>query len=344
MKFRVLFHHRIVALTQCRGVMLAELSIGLVTLIISSIIAIVVLDVKKIIALSTLRQVGFMFLRIGFRWLSMSYFHLLSHAFYKSCIFIHVGITLLTRFHQQDKRNQSNAIAGLITTFGLILTLISLSGLIFSSGLVSKESVINISTTAYFGRVILIVVFIRIVLTCYYSTRIIISMNSIYNRLNTLIIVGTCSSGLLTLRLVFRWIITSNLLVLPTFHLSVELIFLIVSFLILFWVIFYIKEALNTIIWWNKTIGTIDLMLILIQRMLYSNTWRWSNITIELDKNILLYYNLEYWLVTTILGSIIYMIIFNSTIAIWITLSLVLVTGLLVFLIFYMVLFMQYWG
>ena len=211
MKFRVLFHHRIVALTQCRGVMLAIILAGLVTLIISSIIAIVVLDVKKIIALSTLRQVGFMFLRIGFRWLSMSYFHLLSHAFYKSCIFIHVGITLLTRFHQQDKRNQSNAIAGLITTFGLILTLISLSGLIFSSGLVSKESVINISTTAYLGRVILIVVFIRIVLTCYYSTRIIISMNSIYNRLNTLIIVGTCSSGLLTLRLVFRWIITSNL-------------------------------------------------------------------------------------------------------------------------------------
>jgi NADH:ubiquinone oxidoreductase subunit 5 (subunit L)/multisubunit Na+/H+ antiporter MnhA subunit len=50
--------------------------IGLVTLFISSTIATRELDVKKIIALSTLRQVGFMFLISGLNLLSMSYFHL----------------------------------------------------------------------------------------------------------------------------------------------------------------------------------------------------------------------------------------------------------------------------
>jgi NADH:ubiquinone oxidoreductase subunit 5 (subunit L)/multisubunit Na+/H+ antiporter MnhA subunit len=184
--------------------MLAIESIGIVTLFISSIIGTIALDVKKIIALSTIRQVGFMFLRIGLGRSSMCYFHLLSHAFYKSCIFILIGITLIASFHQQDKRNQSYVLAGIITTFGLILTLLSLSGLIFSSGLVSKESVIIYSTSCHLALVSIFVVFIRIVLTCYYSTRVISSMNCNVNRLNILIITGSCISGLLTPRLVFR--------------------------------------------------------------------------------------------------------------------------------------------
>ena len=91
-KFRVLLHHRIHVIPHHSGVIVAIGGIGLVTLFISSTIATRELDVKKIIALSTLRQVGFMFLISGLNLLSMSYFHLLSHAFYKSCIFIFIDI------------------------------------------------------------------------------------------------------------------------------------------------------------------------------------------------------------------------------------------------------------
>lgn len=135
-KFRVLLHHRIHVIPSNSGVIVATGGIGLVTLFISSIIATRELDVKKIIALSTLRQVGFMFLISGLNLLSMSYFHLLSHAFYKSCIFIFIGITLLTRFHQQDKRYLVNEIGGLVTIVGLRLTLARLCGLAFTSQVV----------------------------------------------------------------------------------------------------------------------------------------------------------------------------------------------------------------
>jgi NADH:ubiquinone oxidoreductase subunit 5 (subunit L)/multisubunit Na+/H+ antiporter MnhA subunit len=168
-KFRVLLHHRIHVIPHHSGVIVATRLVGLVTLFISSIIATRELDVKKIIALSTLRQVGFMFLISGLNLLSMSYFHLLSHAFYKSCIFIFIGITLLTRFHQQDKRYLVNEIAGLVTIAGLILTLARLCGLAFTSGLVSKECVVNIACMTSLSIVMEFGVYIAIVLTIIYE-------------------------------------------------------------------------------------------------------------------------------------------------------------------------------
>ena len=79
-KFRVLIHHQIARIPVTSRIRILSLIIGLVTLSVSSIIATLELDVKKIIALSTLRQVGFMFLISGLNLVSMSYYHLLSHA------------------------------------------------------------------------------------------------------------------------------------------------------------------------------------------------------------------------------------------------------------------------
>ena len=183
MKFRVLLHHRIHAIPHHSGVIVAIGGIGLVTLFISSTIATTELDVKKIIALSTLRQVGFMFLISGLNLLSMSYFHLLSHAFYKSCIFIFIGLTLLTRFHQQDKRYLVNEIGGLVTFIGLRLTLARLCGLAFTSGLVSKECVVNIASITSLSILMEFGVVAGRVLTIIYRARILVAMNSIYSTL-----------------------------------------------------------------------------------------------------------------------------------------------------------------
>ena len=223
-KFRVLLHHRIHVIPHHSGVIVATGGIGLVTLFISSIIATRELDVKKIIALSTLRQVGFMFLISGLNLLSMSYFHLLSHAFYKSCIFIFIGITLLTRFHQQDKRYLVNEIGGLVTIVGLRLTLARLCGLAFTSGLVSKECVVNIASITSLSIVMEFGVYIGRVLTIIYRARILVAMNSIYSTLRPLSIAGTCSSGLVMRRLVFRSITITNVVLLPISILRVETI------------------------------------------------------------------------------------------------------------------------
>jgi NADH:ubiquinone oxidoreductase subunit 5 (subunit L)/multisubunit Na+/H+ antiporter MnhA subunit len=198
--------------------------VGLVTLFISSIIATRELDVKKIIALSTLRQVGFMFLISGLNLLSMSYFHLLSHAFYKSCIFIFIGITLLTRFHQQDKRYLVNEIAGLVTIAGLILTLARLCGLAFTSGLVSKECVVNIACMTSLSIVMEFGVYIAIVLTIIYRARILVAIHSVFCTLRPLYLASTCPTGLVMMRLVFRSVTITNVVLLPISILSVEVI------------------------------------------------------------------------------------------------------------------------
>lgn len=224
MKFRVLCHHRIHVIPHHSGVIVATTSIGLVTLFISSIIATRELDVKKIIALSTLRQVGFMFLISGLNLLSMSYFHLLSHAFYKSCIFIFIGITLLTRFHQQDKRYLVNEIAGLVTIVGLILTLARLCGLAYNSGIVSKECVVNIASMTSLSIVMEFGVYIGRVLTVLYRARILVAMNSIYSTLRPICFESTCSSGLVMRRLVFRSMTITNVVLHPISILRVETI------------------------------------------------------------------------------------------------------------------------
>jgi NADH-quinone oxidoreductase subunit L len=190
-KFRVLLAHRICVIPGHCHVEVLIGGVGLVTLFISSTIATSELDVKKIIALSTLRQVGFMFLISGLNLLSMSYFHLLSHAFYKSCIFIFIGLTLLTRFHQQDKRYLVNEICGLVAVVGLRLTLARLCGLAFTSGLVSKECVVNIASITSLSILMEFGVIIRTVLTIIYRARILVAMNSMYSTLLHLsIIVG----------------------------------------------------------------------------------------------------------------------------------------------------------
>ena len=214
-KFRVLLHHRIQYIPHHSGVIVAIGGIGLVTLFISSTIATSELDVKKIIALSTLRQVGFMFLISGLNLLSMSYFHLLSHAFYKSCIFIFIGLTLLTRFHQQDKRYLVNDSLGLVTFIGVRLTLARLCGLAFTSGLVSKECVVNIASITSLSILMEFGVIIRRVLTIIYRARILVAMNSIYSTLLPLSIAGTCSSGLVMRRLLFRSMTITNVVLLP---------------------------------------------------------------------------------------------------------------------------------
>jgi NADH:ubiquinone oxidoreductase subunit 5 (subunit L)/multisubunit Na+/H+ antiporter MnhA subunit len=224
MKFRVLLHHRFHVIVNARGVIVATRGIGLVTLFIRSIIATRELDVKKIIALSTLRQVGFMFLISGLNLLSMSYLHLLSHAFYKSCIFIFIGITLLTRFHQQDKRYQNDATAGVVTILGLILTLARLSGLAFTSGIVSKECVVNIASMTALSIVMEFGVYIGRVLTIIYCINILLAMNSITIRLRPQCIASLTASGLVMRRLVFRSMTITNVVLLPIVSFRVETI------------------------------------------------------------------------------------------------------------------------
>lgn len=85
-----------------RWVREAWLFVGRVTILIAGISALVETDVKKVVALSTLRQLGLMFVALGLREPGLAVFHLLTHAIFKALLFLCVGRFIHFHGHSQD--------------------------------------------------------------------------------------------------------------------------------------------------------------------------------------------------------------------------------------------------
>merc|ERR1712025_845725 len=121
------------------------LLIGIITIIIAGFTAMGEIDMKKIIALSTLRQLGIIILILGMGNPILSFFHLLSHAFFKEMLFICAGMIIHNIKDYQDIRK-----IGLTTIFIPIITSvilvanIRLCGLPFLRGFYSKDLIIEI--------------------------------------------------------------------------------------------------------------------------------------------------------------------------------------------------------
>lgn len=144
------------------------------TIFMSGLIANFEFDLKKIIALSTLRQLGLiiMILRVGFP--ILSYYHLLTHAIFKSLLFIRAGVIIHRIINNQDIR----MIGGLnefipFTMFRFNLTLLALCGFPFMSGFYSKDIIIEIIYFRQFNIIIFIISVVSLIFTVMYSIRLI---------------------------------------------------------------------------------------------------------------------------------------------------------------------------
>ena len=76
--------------------------IGATTLLLASCAALVQTDIKRILAYSTMSQIGYMFLALGSAAWSASIFHLMTHAFFKALLFLTAGAVILACHHEQD--------------------------------------------------------------------------------------------------------------------------------------------------------------------------------------------------------------------------------------------------
>lgn len=120
------------------------LVIGLFTMLFSRLTALVEEDLKKVVALSTLSQMGFSLLTLGLGLRFISFLHLLRHALFKSCLFMQVGYIIYGSFGQQDGRNYNkNNNMSYFIQIQLLVTLFCLCGLIFSSGAVRKDYILE---------------------------------------------------------------------------------------------------------------------------------------------------------------------------------------------------------
>lgn len=151
---------------------------GLITIIIAGISAIVECDLKKVIALSTLRQLGLMFTSLSINMKNLAFFHLLAHAGFKARIFLCAGVLIHIRSAAQDIRFMGGRISRLpITTTCFNVCSISLRGLPFLSGYYSKDIILEAFIGSHLAIVVHFLLFVSVALTVAYRTRLIMSVS-----------------------------------------------------------------------------------------------------------------------------------------------------------------------
>jgi len=151
--------------------------IGLWTVLVGSISALKKNDAKKVVAFSTLRNLGIMVVSLSLGFVGLAFFHLLTHAIAKALLFIAVGYLMLKKFHQQDLRKFSvYSPFSRYTIFILVWSNFSLMGFFFLSGFFSKDLIFD-SRKKIIKVWFFFVFFLSTVLTSMYSFRLIGKLN-----------------------------------------------------------------------------------------------------------------------------------------------------------------------
>ena len=117
--------------------------IGLVTALFSATIAIKQNDIKKVLAYSTVSQLGYMFLGLGCGAFTGAVFHVMTHAFFKALLFLGAGSVIHAMHHEQDIRKMGGLKKKLpITHITFLLGCIAISGIPPFSGFFSKDEIL----------------------------------------------------------------------------------------------------------------------------------------------------------------------------------------------------------
>jgi NADH-quinone oxidoreductase subunit L len=123
--------------------------IGAVTAFFAATIGTSQVDIKRILAYSTMSQIGYMFLAVGIGAYTAGMFHFMTHAFFKALLFLAAG-NVIHAFHEdQDIRHMGNLRAGLpITFWTFLIGTLSISGFPLFAGFFSKDEIIRAALNA----------------------------------------------------------------------------------------------------------------------------------------------------------------------------------------------------
>jgi NADH-quinone oxidoreductase subunit L len=152
-----------------------ELSAGLgaATLLMAGLIALVQVDIKRVIAYSTMSQIGYMFLAAGLGAYSNGMFHLMTHAFFKALLFMAGGILIHALAGEQDMRKMGGLRQLMPRTFWCFLVgALALAGIPFFSGFFSKDAILaSALAQGWYGDVLWVAGLIGTFLTGLYAFR-----------------------------------------------------------------------------------------------------------------------------------------------------------------------------
>src|SRR5690554_4885861 len=117
------------------------LFIGATTALFTGLIGIVQNDIKRVVAYSTLSQLGYMTVALGVSAYSAAVFHLMTHAFFKALLFLGAGSVIIAMHHEQDMRRMGGLRKYMPVTFWtMVIGTLALIGTPFFSGFYSKDT------------------------------------------------------------------------------------------------------------------------------------------------------------------------------------------------------------
>lgn len=120
------------------------LVVGGITALFMGFLGMIQNDIKRVVAYSTLSQLGYMTVALGASAYSVAMFHVMTHAFFKALLFLAAGSVIIGMHHDQDMRNMGGLRKYMpITWLTLLLGNLALIGTPFFSGFFSKDSIIE---------------------------------------------------------------------------------------------------------------------------------------------------------------------------------------------------------
>ena len=150
------------------------LVIGGSTALFMGFLGVIQNDIKRVVAYSTLSQLGYMVVALGASAYSVAIFHLVTHAFFKALLFLGAGSVIIAMHHEQDMRKMGNLKKYMPITYAtMLIGSLALIGTPFLSGYYSKDAIImaqgasSLSASSYAYACVLIGVFF----TALYSFR-----------------------------------------------------------------------------------------------------------------------------------------------------------------------------
>ena len=161
------------------------LFIGVITMILAGAAAIHEIDIKKVIALSTLSQLGVIMITLGGLEPILSFFHLLRHAYFKAILFICAGIIIHNIKDYQDIRKIRIILNILPITFRVIIVAnLRLCGLPFLRGFYSKDIILEVIIISTISLIIFVIILVATFFTVAYSCRMSFLLASLYTAKN----------------------------------------------------------------------------------------------------------------------------------------------------------------
>ncbi|HNM77329.1 MAG TPA: NADH-quinone oxidoreductase subunit L [Tepidiformaceae bacterium] len=156
------------------GALLVVTIVGLTTALLTGFIALAQTDIKKVLAYSTVGQLGFMFVALGAGNPSVAMFHLATHAFFKALLFLGSGSVIHATHHNQEM----DKLGGLwkkmpITGTTFLVGSLALAGVIPFAGFWSKDEIF-VALSEHWGGWAVMLLGLAAVMTAFYTTRLFI--------------------------------------------------------------------------------------------------------------------------------------------------------------------------